>query len=79
MAELCSECGSEFGSAADLVLHMKEAHTDAPNRESAPRPEEKPPQDLTCPFCGEVLHGGENLAVHNREFHPPEESASVTG
>jgi uncharacterized C2H2 Zn-finger protein len=79
MAEMCSECGSEFGSAADLVLHMKEAHKAGTVQAPAPEPEESPQQDLACPFCGEVFHNGEDLAVHNREMHPPEEGTSVTG
>lgn len=78
MAEVCGECGLEFGNAAELVAHEKEAHQidskhleTAPEGPSPPRgaPETKREEPFTCSVCGEIFPTREKLARHNLSGH----------
>jgi hypothetical protein len=82
MSENCAECGAPFGSAADLVEHVKKAHTAAPAPAPPPAPppdakfaavdlaaEPEPPPRLACVFCDATFSAAEQLAAHNRALH----------
>jgi hypothetical protein len=68
MAEECAECGSTFGSAADLLEHAKVCRgSAATTRESEGEP--RPTAMLVCVLCGARFRGPEELAEHNRKPH----------
>lgn len=71
MAEECADCGATFGSAAELVAHMKSAHAGGDATASmAMNPASETPT-LTCGLCGRQFYSPEALAAHNLEPHEP--------
>lgn len=64
MAEECSECGASFAGPADLIGHVKRAHS--PTQTNAP---ETPKHLLACALCGQRFPSREALAAHNLRPH----------
>ena len=69
MAETCAHCGTSFGSAADLIAHVRKTHPDPDPRESlAMNPESRRP-GLVCALCGHRFGSAEALARHALSPH----------
>jgi hypothetical protein len=70
MAELCSNCGSYFGSTADLVTHMRKVHRwEDPNASLSLNPASHTP-GVTCGLCARTFPTPELLAAHALRPHP---------
>jgi hypothetical protein len=68
MAEECAECGSTFGSAADLLEHTQVCRgPSATTTEAGAEP--RPTAMMVCVLCGARFRGPEELAEHNRKPH----------
>lgn len=69
MAEMCPDCGGEFATAAELVLHRRAGH---PGHDAtAPAPErERLKHPWVCGVCGSRFPSPFALAQHNLEPHP---------
>lgn len=69
MADMCSECGAEFASPADLLNYMKVQHpVEAPKGSSAPVTAASATarrEPFQCAVCGEVFETRNGLAHHN--------------
>jgi uncharacterized C2H2 Zn-finger protein len=69
MAEMCADCGASFGSAAELVKHMRTAHSGGDASASlAMNPEASNP-GFKCARCGAVFATPELLAAHGLQPH----------
>jgi C2H2-type zinc finger len=69
MSETCTICGESFGSAADLLAHMKAAHKDAdPSSDLETNPEAHT-IGFPCALCGRRFPTAQALAAHNLEPH----------
>jgi C2H2-type zinc finger len=68
MSELCTICGAEFGSASDLMVHMKTDHKDADPASDVEMNPEAHTKGFLCALCGRRFPTAEALAAHN--LHP---------
>jgi hypothetical protein len=69
MSELCTICGAEYGSASDLMVHLKADHKDAdPATDVEMNPEAHTPGFL-CGMCGRRFATPQALAAHNLQPH----------
>jgi len=69
MSEVCSECDAPFASAAELVEHVREAHTAAAATPAALENRQRA-RFLRCALCGARFRSPEALAAHNQVPHP---------
>lgn len=67
MAETCSVCGGSFGSAADLVVHARDAHSDGAPASAGGIPSQ---HRYACALCGARFAHPEQLRDHNLTPHP---------
>jgi hypothetical protein len=67
--EECADCGASFGSPAELVLHMREAHSGGDSRASLLMNPESTTPGLVCALCGKRFANREVLAKHNLVPH----------
>ena len=70
MSEMCSYCQQSFGSASDLVVHVKSRHRhEDPASTIETNPEAHTP-GYVCTLCGRRYPTPEALAAHDRRPHP---------
>jgi Zinc finger, C2H2 type len=69
MAEECADCGASFGSAAELVIHMKKSHEGGDPKASMEMNPESQIPGLECAACGQRFSTRESLAAHNLHAH----------
>jgi hypothetical protein len=75
MSDVCTICGAPCGSAADLMLHMKQVHkNDDPASDIEMNPEAHK-AGLVCALCGHRFPDAHALAEHALQPHPPPISA----
>jgi Zinc finger, C2H2 type/C2H2-type zinc finger len=69
MAAICAVCGAGFGSTADLLGHMTEAHShDRSDASLKANPEASRP-GYVCALCGVRFSNPQALARHNLSPH----------
>jgi Zinc finger, C2H2 type len=78
MAEECADCGASFGSASDLMVHMRTAHSGGDAAASLSMNPESHRAGLVCGLCGERFRTRAALARHNELPHPPQRISSAT-
>ncbi len=74
MSEECAECGAYFATPGDLMVHVREAHTNpTENRqETLDMNPESHRAGLVCALCGMRFSSPAALARHNSVPHRPE-------
>ena len=72
MAEECALCSAEFGSAAELLMHLRKDHGVA-EPSSPPSDIVEAPADSICARCGATFPTREELAAHNLDPGPAHE------
>ncbi len=77
MAEECADCRASFGSAAELVRHVKASHQGGDPQASLARNPESDRAGLVCALCGRRLQDRQSLARHNLTPHPPSTPSSA--
>jgi hypothetical protein len=68
--ETCGICGEPFASPSELVIHMREAHKDAPASADLDMNPEAHRPGLVCALCGRRFATPQALAAHNLRPHP---------
>lgn len=68
MADTCAECGSSFGSPADLLTHRRKSHPSRPGSLTGPVGSATA-ASLECGLCGARFLSREQLARHNLSPH----------
>jgi uncharacterized C2H2 Zn-finger protein len=69
MAEECADCGASFGSASDLMEHMRTAHSGGDASASLSMNPESRRSGLVCGLCGMRFRTRAALARHNELPH----------
>jgi len=70
MAEMCAYCDGSFATPADIVRHVKTAHSGRSSRSSlAANPESMTP-GVVCAMCGRRFETPHALARHALSPHP---------
>jgi Zinc finger, C2H2 type len=71
MAEECPDCQASFASAADLMVHRREAHPEGRASTSlGTNPAIESPW-FACTLCGARFRTAAGLASHNLRPHGP--------
>jgi hypothetical protein len=68
MSELCTICGAEYGSASDLMVHVKTDHKDIDPASDVEMNPEAHTWGYLCGLCGKRFSTPQALAEHN--LHP---------
>jgi hypothetical protein len=68
MSELCTICGAQYGSASDLMVHLKADHKDADPASDVEMNPEAHTWGYLCGLCGRRFSTPRALAEHN--LHP---------
>jgi hypothetical protein len=69
VAEVCPDCGGSFSSPAELVIHIKSAHSGVNPKETLAMNPEAHRRGLVCALCGLRFPNRESLARHNLSPH----------
>jgi len=70
MAEMCADCGAWFGSPAEVILHLRKAHSGGNARDSLAMNPESHRAGLVCALCGRRFSTMDALTRHNLSPHP---------
>jgi hypothetical protein len=70
MAEMCAGCAGSFATPADLVLHVKKAHSGGDPRASLSMNPESSTPGVVCALCGRRFASPRALARHALSPHP---------
>jgi len=69
MAEMCAYCAAPFGSPAELITHVRKAHSGGDSQASlAMNPESQHP-GFVCAMCGRRFWTTAALTHHNLSPH----------
>lgn len=71
MAELCADCGASYGSPADLIAHVRKAHSGGNSLASLSMNPESRRSGLVGAMCGRHCATMDALTRHHLSPHPP--------
>jgi hypothetical protein len=78
MTEVCAICGAPCATAAELIVHQKEAHPNADPAADVEMNPEAHTAGFLCAMCGRRFPTPQALAAHNLHPHEAERVSSQT-